>query len=217
MRSASERALLAGIAATLALWARSASADGGTVDPSYGRVEGDVALVFGMGAVFAPRGLRAVAEVRLRYLETAGLYATYEDANVLASAPEPQRLLATGLEVRPLFLFRWLEGYEGKRPWVDLALDSIGLELGALLEQPTGADFASRRGIEVGLGVELPLAARATGLWIRVRGGLRWSERALASGVVDGADDRQAVIAITLAWHQIVQAHMVDVGDRPPP
>lgn len=216
MRSGSDLGLLAVIAAAIALWPRSASADG-IVDPSYGRVEGDVVVVLGMGAVVAPRGLRAAAEVRLRYLETAGLYATYEDANPLASASEPRRLLATGLEVRPLFLFRWLKGHEGDRPWLDLALDSIGLELGAIFEQPAGADFASQRGIEVGLGVELPLGVRASGLWIRVRGGLRWSETALAAGVVDGANDQQAILSVTLAWHQIVQAHLVDVGDRAPP
>jgi hypothetical protein len=216
MRSGTDRVTPAGIAAAFALWAGTSWADSGTFDPSYGRVDGDVDVVFAVGGVLAPRGWRGEAELRLRYLETVGLFATYEDAAVLGSASVPQRSLAAGLELRPLFLFRWLKGHETQMPWFDLAVDSIGLELGAIFEQPTGAPFASQRGLEVGLGVELPIVENATGPWIGVRGALRWSESALASAVVDNADDRQAILAVTLAWHQIVGTHVVDIGDRAP-
>jgi hypothetical protein len=216
MRSGFDRAMLSGVAAALALGAGKASADGGAVDPSYGRVDGDVGVVFGVGGVVAPRGPRAEVDLRLRYLETAGVFATYEDAAVLGSASEPQRVLVAGLELRPLFLFRWLQGHEARRARFDLSLDSIGFELGALFEQPARADFGSRAGIEVGLGIELPIVESVTGPWIGVRGALRWSEVALASGAVSDAGDRQAVVALTLAWHQILDAHIVDVGDRAP-
>jgi hypothetical protein len=203
---------MAGIAAALSLCAGTAGADVTTVDSSYGRIEGDIDAIVGIGAVVAPRGPRGETELRLRYLETAGVVVTYEDA--LGSSAEPERVLTTGLELRPLFLARWLRGEETQRAWLDLTLDSIGFEMGAVFQQASARGFASQRGIEVALGIELPLLARATGPWIGVRGGLRWSEAALASGSVLGADDRQVILAVTLAWHQIFAAHVVDVGDR---
>lgn len=201
-------------AGVLALRTGTASAYDDTVDPSYGRIDGDLDVALGAGAVIAPRGPRAQGEARLRYLETAGVFATYEDAGGFGSAAEPQRALALGLEIRPVFLFRWLKGHEVERAWFDLALDSIGLEMGAVFQQPSGREFASQRGIEVALGIELPLTERATGPWIGIRGGLRWSESALATGSTGTADDRQATLAITLAWHQVLAVHLVDVGDK---
>ena len=215
MRSGFERIALAPLAAAVTLWADGARAGGAVVDPSYGRVGGDVSLVVGAGAVVAPRGPRAEAEMRLRYFETAGLFATFEDAGILASSSEPRRVLVTGLELRPLFLFRWLKGHEGLGARLDLALDSIGIDLGAMAEQPAGAGFASRGGFELGLGVELPILEHASGPWIGVRGALRWSDAAVGSGV-RSADDRQAVLALTFAWHQALSLHLVDVGDQAP-
>ncbi|HXN34307.1 MAG TPA: hypothetical protein VN894_20740 [Polyangiaceae bacterium] len=215
MRSGSDRAAFAGVAVALATCAGSAGANGAAVDSSYGRIAGDIAVVLGAGGVVAPRGLRAEAELRLRYLESAGLFATIEDAGVSSSASEPRSVFVTGLELRPLFLFRWLKGHEVQRARLDLALDSIGLDLGAMFEQPAGASFASRTGFELGLGLELPILERASGPWIGVRGDLRWGDVAPGSGV-PGADDFQAVVAVTLAWHQILSVHLVDVGDRPP-
>jgi hypothetical protein len=80
--------------------------------------------------------------------------------------------------------------------------------------QPADGDFGSRAGLEVGLGFELPVFADATGPWVGVRGGLRWSNEALANGAAESADERSAYLAITLAWHQLVMAHVVDAGDE---
>jgi hypothetical protein len=221
MPSAFDRAAIgvAAAAAAMSSGARPAAAADRPVDPTYGRLEGDLAVVVGAGGVVASRGVRAGAEVRLRYLETAGLFVTYEDGHVFGAALEPESVLAGGLELRPLFLFRWLQGYESRRARLDLALDSIGLELGATVEQPSGGAFASRAGFEVGMGVELPIFEAASGPWIAVRGALRWSELALGgqgSDVLQGANDRDAVLAITLGWHQVLTAHLVDAGDRAP-
>ena len=216
MRSGSDRAAFAGVAAALMVSAGSAGADGASVDPSYGRVQGDIAVVVGAGAVVAPRGPRAEAELRVRYLESAGIFATLEDAELVGSPSEPRGALVTGLELRPLFLFRWLKGHEVQRARFDLALDSIGLDLGAVFAQPAGTGFASRTGFELGLGLELPILEQASGPWIGVRGGLRWSDGAIGHAAAAGADAFQAVLAVTLAWHQILSVHVVDVGDRPP-
>ncbi len=207
MRSVYDRTRRAGVALAFAVWAADARASDGPVDPSYGRIDGDVDVVGGVGGVVAPRGLRALGELRLRYLESVGVYASFEDAGVLGSASEPRTVFVAGLELRPLFLYRWLRGHETRSAWFDLALDSIGLDLGAMFEQPAGSGFASRRGLEVGLGLELPLLARASGPWLEFRGAFRWSDAALGSGV-EGADDMQAVLAVTLAWHQIFSAHL---------
>src|SRR5271165_4307241 len=127
-------ALASAVAASL-VRAGDARADGSAADSSYGRVDGDVALVGGAGAVATGRGVRAEVELRLRYLESAGVYVTYEDAVAVGSAADPQRVLCTGLELRPLFLLRWLRGNETQRARLDLALDSIGLEMGATFHQ----------------------------------------------------------------------------------
>jgi hypothetical protein len=207
--------LLVGAAvAAIALRAATASAEPVSVDPSYGRIDGDLDVVLGAGVVIAPRMPRADGELRLLYLQTAGVLAAYEEGRAFGSAGDPERALVLGFEMRPLFLVRWLKGHEVEHAWFDLALDSIGLGVGAVLQQPPGRGFASQRAMQVALGIELPLMARATGLWVGIRGGLRWSEAALASGSVLSADDRQATLALTLSWHQLIAAHVVDWGDR---
>jgi hypothetical protein len=213
MRSAFERiAGGAGVVACL-LFAAPARADD-LVEPSYGRIEGDVTLVGGVGAVVAARGPRLEADVRVRYLESAGIFATYEDGPF--GSDDPRRAVTAGLELRPFFLYRWLRGHESRRARWDLAIDSIGLELGLVWPQPAGGDFALHPGFEVGLGVEVPLMLEATGLWLAFHGGLRWSDETLGTGVVATAVDREAYLAISLAWHQMVVTHIVDVGDRAP-
>jgi hypothetical protein len=187
-----------------------------TVEPSYGRLEGDVTLVVGAGGAVASGGPRVEGELRARYLESAGVFGTYEDGTMFGSSGSPRRVIAGGLELRPLFLYRWLRGHETRRARLDLAIDSIGLELGLTWQEPAGGPFVSTPGLQVGLGVEVPLLLDATGLWLAFHGGIRWSDETLASGVVDTSDHREAYLSITLAWHQVVSAHLVDVGDREP-
>ena len=205
------------LAATATLLASVPARAEGTTEPSYGRVEGDVTVVVGAGAAFASGGPRAAAELRARYLETAGLFATYEDAALVGSSADPRRMLAVGLELRPLFLYRWLDGHESHRARWDLMLDSFGLELGMIWSaSPSPGDgFASHPGIEAGVGLELPIMPDATGLWLALHGGIRWSDDALASGPVHPSD-REAYLAVTLAWHQVLSTHLVDIGDQAP-
>ncbi len=186
------------------------------VEPSYGRVEGDLTLVAGAGASIASGGPRAAGELRLRYLETAGVFGTYEDGALVGSGSAPLRVVAAGFELRPFFLYRWLQGHETRRARFDLAVDSMGLELGLTWQQPQGGSFAASPGFEAGFGFEVPLFLDATGLWLAFHGGLRWSEETLSSGVIATTEQREAYLAVTLAWHQVVAVHIVDVGDRAP-
>jgi hypothetical protein len=185
-------------------------------DTTYGRIEGDIAFVFGAGVTMAPRAPRATLDARIRYLETVGLFFDYEDAPIFSWDSEPRRVLAGGVEVRPLFLGRWLTGYELARGRLDLMLDSIGLELGGVLTQPVGASFSSRAGVQAGLGFEVPILAQATGPWIGFHGGVRWSDAAITGGNTDSPVDRAAFLSITLAWHQLIVTHIVDAGDGAP-
>jgi len=204
-------ALLAPVALFAAL-AGTARAD----DASFGRIDGDLSVVAGAGVTVASRGPRGAVDMRLRYLDTAGVFVGYEEAPLFGSGAEPRRVFAGGLELRPLFLARWLNGKEGGPARVELALDSLGVELGVVLGQPQGGSFASRPGFETGLGFEVPVLAQASGPWIGLHGGVRWSNAALEGQPIVDANDRALYLTITVAWHQFFGAHVVDVGDTTP-
>lgn len=185
-------------------------------EPSYGRIDGDLSFVAGAGGVIATRAPRLGAELRVRYLESAGVFVTYEDGASIGASSDPARVLTGGFELRPVFLYRWLEGLEASRARFDLTIDSIGLEVGATVAEPAGGSALDTAGLQVGIGVEVPIETSATGLWVGLHGGLRWSADALTYGSVMTPTDRALFLAITLAWHQQVAAHVVDAGDRAP-
>jgi hypothetical protein len=185
-------------------------------DTTYGRIDGDIGLVIGVGVTVGPDAPRASVDARVRYLETAGLFASYEEGTIFGSGAEPVRVISAGLELRPLFLGRWLTGRELGNARVDLALDSLGFELGGFFAQPQGEQFTERPGLQAGLGLELPILASASGPWIGLHGGIRYSDSALGGGPTSDPADHAFFLSITLAWHQIVGAHAVDAFDRAP-
>jgi hypothetical protein len=205
--------VLLGVAAALVV--RPARAVEGP-DTSYGRIDGDVSASLAVGATFGPRAPRAAADVRLRYVWTAGLFATYEDGPLVGSASEPRRVFATGLELRPLFFAKWLQGKETGHPYLDLTIDSLGLELGAVFVQPPGQGFGSTPGLQAALGLQVPVFPRASGPVIGVHGGARWSNGVLAGRDVESASDRSLFLLVTVGWQQVFGAHLVDLGDRAP-
>ena len=185
-------------------------------DTAYGRIDGDVDVSTAAGASFGPRGPRAALDLRLRYLWTAGLFATYEDGSLLGSRAEPQRVLATGLELRPLFLAKWLQGKEFGNAHLDLTLDSLGLELGAVYVQPLGEGFASPPGLQAGIGFQVPILPSARGPFVGIHAGARWSDGALAGKGVDSSLDRSLFLLVTVGFQHIFGAHVADLGDRVP-
>jgi hypothetical protein len=212
MRWASSAALVLACVARVA-WTAPARAEDQT-EASYGRVEGDIAFAMGAGVVAAPRGGRGEVELRARYLDSAGIFATYEDGRLFGSAAEPGRVLSGGLELRPLFLYRWLQGQEMEAARWDLLIDSFGLELGATLSEPSGQGL-TQAGLQAGIGVEFPILLRASGPWVGIHGGVRWSDVALSYGQAATADDRGLYLAVTLSWHAVVLTHLVDWRDEP--
>ncbi len=184
----------------------------GDTDPTDGRIDGDLDVVVGLGGTLYGNGARGVAEARLRYVETAGVFVTYEDGFGDDATPS-HRAVTAGLEVRPLFLARWLTGRELGLSWLDLAIDSFGLELGACFQQPAERSFDSLPALQAGLGLELPLLSRATGPWLGLHAGGRWND-GLVGGAVGGGP--AFFLSITLAYHHVFATHLVDLQDRAP-
>jgi hypothetical protein len=185
------------------------------LDTTYGRVDGDLGVSIGAGATFGPSAPRAAADVRFRYLDTAGLFGFYEDG-LSATSSDPRRLFGLGFEVRPLFLGRWLVGSEIGVSWLDLFIDSLGLELGTFFEEPIDGALESRPGVQVSLGLEVPLMGRASGLFIGLHGGGRFTHAALEGENSDSPEGRSGFLTITLEYHQIFAAHLVDARDTAP-
>jgi len=180
------------------------------------RVDGDISASAALGATFGPRGPRAAVDLRLRYLWTAGIFATYEDGPFLGSVAAPRRAFAGGVELRPLFFAKWLQGKESGNAYFDLTVDSFSLELGAVFLQPAGSRFASQPGLQAGIGFQVPLFPRATGPVIGLHGGARWSNAALAGRDIEDATDRSLFLLITVGWQHVFDAHIVELGDRAP-
>jgi hypothetical protein len=194
--------------------ARTARAAG--TDTSYGRIDGDLSGSLGIGAAFGPRAPRAAVDLRLRYLWTAGVFATYEDGPLFGSGAEPRRAFATGIELRPFFVVRWLQGLETGNAYLDLTIDSLALEVGAVFVEPEGAKFGSRPGFQTGVGMQIPILPRVTGPTIGVHGGARWSDSALGGQIIEGPADRALFLLVTIGWQHVFGASIVDLGDRAP-
>jgi hypothetical protein len=65
--------------------------------------------------------------------------------------------------------------------------------------------------MEAALGTEVPLFGNANGPFIGARGALRWRNAELAGRT---EAPLQPALFLTLAWHALVDANIVDVGDR---
>lgn len=170
-------------------------------DATWGRIDGDVTAVLGLGASFGPRAPSGAVDARLRYLDTAGVFVTYAEG--FGGDAQPARSLAVGVEMRPLFLGRWFRGLEFGVAHLDLFVDSLGLELGAALLHPIGGQLGDRVALQAGLGLEAPILPRSSGPWIGLHGGVRLSDVGLAHDT-NVAIERSLYLTITLAWHQVV-------------
>ncbi len=194
----------------ISCWAKTSAASD-PLDSSYGRVDGDISVVMGAGVTLAPRAPRPSIDLRFRYIETLGVFWDYEES--LGIANDPTRVMSLGMELRPLFLARWLQGYEFESARPDLLVDSVGFELGAYFAQPDERGFGARQGLQAGLGIEVPLMTRAKGIWIGMHGGARWSDSVFEGADVASPSDRSLFLSITLSWHVYFGTHVVDVGD----
>jgi len=203
---------LASLAALFAARPALAAEDDGV----YGRFNGDLDLRLGAGAAFSAGGPSLAVDTAAIYLGTAGIYAHYADA-LGSDAPLVTRSIAAGVRLSPLFLGRYAKDLEHGGPWLDLLVDSVGFELGAFWSAPkSDARWMSSPGLELGVVASLPILPRATGLFIDLRAALRFRPEDLAGSTNVSLIDRGALLSLTLGWHQLVRAHIVDVGDTLP-
>lgn len=204
-----------GLRVAVALACSSLTFDAHAGDGSYGRLKGDTTFVVGAsGGVVAHDGRPLVGgDLRLRYLDAAGAVFSYEEAVAVPSSGSLRRAFLAGVELRPLFPVRFLKAYQTGGSFFDLTLDSLALEVGAWI--PVRGGTAVRRGgFYTGIAVELPLFARASGLWLRLSTQLRWAPQRL-----EGEDDptgRTVVFGLGLAFHQVFGSGLAQRGDEPP-
>jgi hypothetical protein len=152
------------ILSILLLWAGHGLAQEAPGDGVYGRFNGDLNLSAGLGAgLVIPTDDRYTIELRARYLDSAGVVIAPE-----WTPSEHSGAVGVALELRPLFLARFLSNTYTGLPWVDLTLDSFGIEVGSWLGPFNGGFGAA---LLIGTGIELPLGSRTNrGFWLRIAG-----------------------------------------------
>jgi hypothetical protein len=176
---------------------------GGAGDGVYGRFDGDLALGVGLGAELG-QNTRAAARLSLHYFYMAGVYASYRDTlsgrsdeadtSDDARAALAARVLSFGIDLRPAFIPRWSRSYEQGPSFLDLALDSISLGMGAFFAEPPGGALGDGRGFELSLGFGLPIVGQASGPWLEARGLL---------SLPDAGESSTTTALVLLSWHTL--------------
>jgi hypothetical protein len=164
----------------------------GGADGVYDRFDGDLDLGFALGAELGSAGRVAPAlRASAHYFSIAGVYLSGRIKTGTAGAPS---LFGAGVDLRPLFVPRWAKGYETGPTLLDLTLDSISLSVGAYWSERASQSPDSNQGLDLQLGLGLPLLATASGPWLEARGALRYPNAAT----------REDAVIIALSWHGFV-------------
>jgi hypothetical protein len=164
-------------------------------------VQGDVGVGADEGSVSATSGLA------VRYLHTAGAYTTWTVP--LRDEADHRLTVSLGVELRPLFLPRFLKHMQGSDVRLNLMVDSLALRMGAVT-----ADrglFARGYGFETGLGFGVPILSSASGPWVSTSGMWRWPHDAMLAH-----HDHAFVWTITLGWQASFRSGVVDWQDAGP-
>lgn len=188
---------------TVLLWCKPAQADG-----AYGRIDGDMAAQIDAGAGVI--GNRAVGLVTgtMRYLQTAGLYTTFahqlkQPPRVRDSAPWSW---SVGVELKPLFMPRFLSDLQSDTPVLDLFVDSFSMRFGLVTSHR--GPMSQQPGFEAAIAIGLPLTKHATGPWISTSAAMRWSQHGM-----DSHDSAYGMWCLTIGWQSVFSAGIVDAGD----
>jgi hypothetical protein len=194
--------ILAGLLGTTAIASAEAPGDG-----LYHRWDaGDLMLALGAGGGVAspevgPAQALATLELRARVLDLAGPFVVYRAAPSTAF----EHALLVGVEIRPFFPALLFTGASTGQEWVDLFVESIGVDLGGAFR----LDGELRASLVVGITIELPLLLPSRS---PTRVGLRLEARRIDARRsfrnVDSAVDRSAWDAVAT----VVVAFPVRVG-----
>jgi hypothetical protein len=154
----------------LSLASRASADDDG--DGLYGRFDGDVWLTVaaGAGGVIGGGATRSAGtfELRARYLDSVGPFLFAQADGPFVSGTTWR--VGGGLELRPLFLARFLTNRSIGSEWLDVFVDSFGLELGVVALSP---DERARAALVFGGGLEVPILLGDPRLSLRL--GVRWT------------------------------------------
>jgi hypothetical protein len=158
-------------AAMLALLARAqpAAAFDRPVDGVYGRLTGDVvfSVEAGGGVALVNGAARGgfSAALRFRYLDMAGAFVRTD----FAFGGARTDAISVGVDLRPLLFARVFSDWEHGPRWLDLMVDSIGLDMGVSWID-AGAPWRNGSGLAflLGGGIEFPLVwAQGNALMLR--------------------------------------------------
>lgn len=176
----------------------SADAGSGTGDGVYGRFDGLFDVGLNLGAAFDSSAPSGAVLASVHYMYMAGVYVGYADA-FGANEASRQRTVSLGVDMRPAFIPRWSNNLQIGTSLTDLIIDSISFGVGAYFAQPQSASLGDRKGLELSLGVGIPLMGRVDGAWLGARGYLRWDDPVSAD-----APAAEAVGLATLGFHFMV-------------
>jgi hypothetical protein len=179
-------------------------------DGAYGRFDGDLALAAEAGASASSEGAGLAVRLTASYLTMAGIYAEYTEGFGRAHQAVARRI-SGGVDIRPLFLARFINDRETGPAALDLWLDSLGVGLGAYhawrnaghcAEPAFGAtaDTCRDHGLELLGHMGLPLLLRANSPIIALRAGVRWSLSTLPDG---SRPDPQPVGILTIGYQHL--------------
>jgi hypothetical protein len=159
---------------SLTSWTK--AAQGKEADGVYGRFDGDLSTSLQAGAHFGLEDCspRAFIGADAHVYWTLGAYAGYEHGFEREPSHCAQNTGTLGVQLRPLFLLRFVNDWERGPATLDLSLDSLTFGLGGFVQsQEQGR---TRGGFELVGSLSLPLVARAPGPWLRGQAGLRFDQ-----------------------------------------
>jgi hypothetical protein len=175
-----------------------ADAEASAGDGVYGRFDGLFDIGLELGAAFDSSATSGAALASIHYMYMAGVYAGYADA-FGGDAAARARTVSFGVDMRPAFIPRWSNNLQSGSSLTDLVIDSISFGVGAYFAQPQGGSLGDRKGLELSLGVGIPLMGRVDGAWLGARGYLRWDDPGVSS-----APPAEVVGLATLGFHFMV-------------
>lgn len=172
-------------------WPSSAEGDG-----VYGRLRGNTDLSLKLGGLISDSRIAGSVGASAHYYSLIGVTGDYTES--LSADTSETRSLSVGMELRPLFLPRWLLGLQRGPAWLDLTLDATCIGFGAYFGGGS-TELDDTRGVWASFGLGVPVFGHAGGPWLELRLIRRFPDRDAFL-----AEPRNALM-VYLSWHHVLQ------------